>query len=159
LSWAPPKRFGFDLTYAKLHLNTLSSIFAFSVPDLPDVAARHSIYISNLHFGQATFRAELTKSASLFLGYSIVKDTADGQSLSGSLPAFLLSYPNFRFNGTDLIDAYPLTYQSPQARLTVKLHKQLSWNLGWQYYGYSETYTGLQNYHAHVSYSSLRWGF
>ncbi len=167
VAWAPARRFGFDAGYAKLHLNTASGIVNFPLPDLPDVTARRSLYVSNIHHGFATFRADLFKNAVLFLGYSIVKDTADGFSpvatpfIGTGPPAaapFQVSYPNFRFNGTDLINAYPLTYQAPQAKLTIKLHKKLSWNAGWQYYDYNERYTGLQNYHAHIFYTSLRSG-
>lgn len=115
--------------------------------------------MSNLHHGYATFRLDLLKNAVLFLGYSIVKDTADGSSRPDLAAPFAAAYPNFRFDGTDLINAYPLSYQSPQARLTWKLHRKLSWNVGWQFYNYHERFSGVQNYHAHVSHTSLRWSF
>jgi hypothetical protein len=158
-SWTPPRRCALDLTYSKLHLNTLADIIAFLVPGLPDAPARHSIYISNLHYGHASLRFEATKRLTLYLGYSIVKDTGDGASAAAAAPPFAISYPNFSFNGTDLIDSYPLTYQSPNTRLSIQLNRRLSWNAGWQYSSYGERFTGLQNYHANLIYTSFRWAF
>ena len=51
------------------------------------------------------------------------------------------------------------SYHSPLARVSLELNKNLSWNVGWQFYNYSEQFTGRQNYHAHVGYSSFRWTF
>ena len=48
---------------------------------------------------------------------------------------------------------------SALARLSIAFHDRLSWNFGWQFYDYEERFSGDQNYHAHVSYSSLRWSF
>ena len=77
---------------------------------------------------------------------------AGGRSGCGGLP-------NFGFDGTNLINSFPLSYQSPLARLSIGLHDRLSWNFGWQFYNYSERFSGAQNYHAHVGYSSFRWSF
>jgi len=159
VAWSPPKPYGFEAGYTKMHLDTTSGILNFPVTGLPNVSGRRNLYLSNLHYGHLNFRMELLKRATLFVGYSIVKDTANGQRSAFTVPPLVLNYPNFSFNGTDLINAYPLTYQSPQARLTIKLSNRLAWNAGWQYYGYSEKFTGIQNYHANVSYTSLRFGF
>ncbi|MBI3695536.1 MAG: hypothetical protein HY238_11950 [Acidobacteria bacterium] len=156
LAWTPAKRYGLDAGYGKLHLNTASGIVNF--PLAAAVTARRSLYESELHHAHGTFRVDVHNHVALFLGYSIVKDTAGGRGLPLA-PGFALTYPNFGFDGTDLINAYPLSYQAPQARLTVKLHKKLSWNANWQYYGYHERFSGLENYHAHMSSTSLRWGF
>lgn len=158
LAWTPARRYALDFSYAKVHLDTASGILNFPVPESPAVTSRRSLYISNLHHGHVMFRTDLHKNLGLFLGYSLVKDTA-GAPTSASAPLVTASYPSFVFNGTDLINAYPLTYQSPQARVSLKLHPKLSWNIGWQYWGYSEKFTGVQNYHAHAGYTSLRWGF
>jgi hypothetical protein len=61
-----------------------------------------------------------------------------------------------------LIASYPMSFQSPEARLAIKLHQRLDWNVGYQYYNYNEsTIVGPrpQNYHAHLPYTSLRLYF
>jgi hypothetical protein len=74
-------------------------------------------------------------------------------------PGFEPAYPNFGFDGTNFFNSFPLTYQSPLARLSVGLHRKLSWNFGWQFYSYDELAVSNQNYNAHVGYSSFRWSF
>jgi len=75
----------------------------------------------------------------------------------------------------DFITSYPMKFQSPEVRLAIRLTKNIDWNLGYQYYDYSETpinypfasivTTGTtvipqifpaQNYTAHLPYTSLR---
>jgi hypothetical protein len=75
----------------------------------------------------------------------------------------------------DIYSSYPMRFQTPEARLTIKLNRNIDWNLGYQYYSYKETpiqnplvfivITGqpnvnqvypAQNYTAHLPYTSLR---
>ena len=66
-----------------------------------------------------------------------------------------------------LITSYPMNFQSPEARLAIKLNRHFDWNLGYQYYAYNEsnlvnTFPASvrpQNYHAHLPYMSLRLYF
>ena len=159
VAWAPPRRVALDAGYARLALDTASGILNFPAPGLPPVVARRSLYQTNLHHAHGTLRVDLRKNVALSLGYLIVKDTAEGSNRRGPAIPFASSYPNLQFDGADLVNAYPLSYQSPQARLTLILHEKISWNAGWQFYKYAERFSGLQNYHAHLGYTSLRWGF
>jgi len=159
VAWTPPRRFALDAGYSRLELDTASGILNFPLPSSPLAAARRSFYVSRLHHGHATLRAEMHKRATLFAGYSIVKDNADRAGLRRPAAPFLPAYPTVGFDGTDLVTAYPLGYQSPQARLSIELRPKLSWNAGWQFYLYRERFSGLQNYRAHASYTSLRWAF
>ncbi|MBI3666510.1 MAG: hypothetical protein HY236_09870 [Acidobacteria bacterium] len=159
LSWTPARRYAFDGGYTRLHLDTASGIVNFPLPGQPIPSARRSIYRSEIHHVHGTLRTELHKNVVLFLGYSIVKDTADSRRSNETVAPFVAAYPNVSFDGTDLINAYPLSYQAPQARVTLQLHKKLSWNAGWQYYAYSERFAGFQDYHAHLGYTSFRWAF
>lgn len=158
VGYTPKSRWTFDAGYTKLHLNSASGIVNFPLATGPNVAARRSLYTTDLHNVHTTLRVELPRRATLFLGYSLVKDTAEPSRGSSFLFAFG-SYPTFVATDADFINAYPLNYQSPQVRLSFPVHKKLSWNAGWQYYGYSERYTGLQNYFAHIATTSLRWSF
>jgi hypothetical protein len=38
-----------------------------------------------------------------------------------------------------LITSYPMSFQSPEARVAVRVNQRLGWNLGYQYYNYRES--------------------
>jgi hypothetical protein len=108
----------------------------------------HSLYFmrNNYFFIDAT--ARLAPRVTLFAAYRVNQD--DGQ---GSRLADPTGTP-----GT-LISSYPMNFQSPEARLAIKINRRLDWNLGYQYYNYNESALvgpRPQNYHAHLPYTSLR---
>ena len=147
-SWTPKEWFSIDASYSKLHLNTLGGLYFF-VNDAP--VDTTSIYISNIHAGNLGARFAIGKRADFYAGYTITQDVGDGRSTPTG-------------NSTDLTafaaaQTFPLKFLSPQARLSVRIHKQLRWNLGYQYYGYTEQFSSLQDFHAHTGYSSLQWSF
>jgi hypothetical protein len=90
------------------------------------------------------------------LGYNITKDTGDGRasdSLPQATPVAQLLYS---------VQTFPLTYQTPLIRISVKLTPKLRYNVGYQYYGYHEEFGLLdvnQSYRAHTGYTSLLWSF
>ncbi len=148
-SWNPRGWFGFDASYAKLHLDTVSGIAYFASFELN---RGQSVYISNLHTGNLGVRMGLRR-ADVYLGYSIVRDTGDGGG-AGVFDAQAV------LQGTPQV--YPLSFQSPLARLSVRLRSNLRWNFGWQFYRYREDVAlagAFQNYRAHTGYSSVLWSF
>lgn len=105
--------------------------------------------------------ARPTKRVSFYASYRINDDPGQGSLTSTRVQ--------------DIYSSYPMRYQTPEARLTVKLTKNIDWNLGYQYYSYRETpiqnpllfivitgqpnanqITPAQNYYAHLPYTSLR---
>jgi hypothetical protein len=54
---------------------------------------------------------------------------------------------------------FPLKFQVPQARLSLRIHERLRFNCGYQYFGYHETFSTGENYAAHTGYTSLLWSF
>jgi hypothetical protein len=48
--------------------------------------------------------------------------------------------------------------QSPEAKFVLRLHKNVDWIAGYQYFGYEVPFpnTSTQFYHAHLPYTSLR---
>ena len=159
LAWSDDAgRFTVDAGYTKLHLDTASGIFNF-LPETGDSVMRNSLYTSNLHTVHFGGRARFSERLTLYLGYTLAKDTGDGRGSLSVADPVVAGYPNFGFDGVNLINNFPLSYQAPLARLSIGLHDRLSWNFGWQFYNYSEKFSGTQNYHAHVGYSSFRWSF
>ena len=108
----------------------------------------HSLYYvrNSFFFIDATF--QFARRATLFTSYRVNHD--NGQ---GSRRADPTGFPG------NLLSSYPMTFQSPEARLAIKLNRRLDWNFGYQYYNYNEdpiVGPRPQNYHAHLPYMSLR---
>jgi hypothetical protein len=154
-SWTPRSWFSLDAGYSKLHLNTVSGIAFFAGGQ--DIQGLNSIYVSNLHAANLSARFAIKKRADLYVGYTITRDAGDGRSAAvapGTTdPSTLLLSP---------AQTFPLNYQSPLARLSVRISPKVRWNLGWQLYNYHEDFQLFplsQNYHAHTGYSSVLWSF
>jgi hypothetical protein len=124
----------------------------------PGAAAR-TVYESNLHTLQFAMQARLLKRATISAGYTAAKDTGDGREIVSVTGGLTPTYAHYSFDGANFFVSLPLTYQSPQARLSISISDRLSWNFGWQYYSYEERFTNEQDYRAHVGYSSFRWSF
>ena len=155
-SWADPKSgLVIDGSYSLLLLDVSAGIldlFDLGRADRPDRG--RSVYgsgIHNVHFG---LQAVPSQRVRLWIGYSLTTDM--GASRFGS-PAAEPS--GFVMDGTTIVSSLPMTYQSPQGRISVIINDSLAWNLGWQYYGYSERFAGLRGYRANVGYSSLSISF
>lgn len=150
-TWTPVRWFALDASYSKLHLDTVGGIAYFANTQF--ITGDQSYYISNIHSGNLGLRIPLLRRADLYLGYSHVQDTGDGRStpLGGTLNVTL---PAFRAAQT-----FPLRFESPLARLSVRVHERIRWNVGYQYYGYTEDFYLQENYRAHTGYTSLLWSF
>ena len=156
-SWTPVRWLSFNADYSKLHLDSLGGLAFFDSGEL--LQNQYSLYISNLQTGNIGVRFVLGRRADLYAGYSHVQDTGDGRSSppgSGFGPAI----PEFQRAQT-----FPLKFQSPLARLSVKITNRIRWNLGYQYYGYREDFftgqpfTTDYGYRAQTGYTSLLWSF
>ena len=157
-SWSPKDWFSIDATYNKLHLDTLGSLEFFAGVLGPQLQTGYdSLYISNIHAGDVGVRFAVSKRADLYVGYSITKDVGDGRSsavppgTTDPVQALLSS-----------VQTFPLTYQSPLARLSIRISPKVRWNAGYQFYGYGELFHLLgynQNYNANTGYTSLLWSF
>jgi hypothetical protein len=145
-SWTPSRRFALDAGYGKLHLDTLSGLAYFSGGGLVD--ERQSIYISNIHTAHLGTRISPFEAVDLYFGYSRVQDVGDGR------PAPPQTADAFQF-----WQVFPLSFESPQGRISIRLHQKIRWNFGYQYYRYDEKFLTRQNYRAHTGYSSILWSF
>ncbi|HEX4137218.1 MAG TPA: hypothetical protein VHY84_21595 [Bryobacteraceae bacterium] len=157
-SWNIKSGLSLDTSYSKLHLDTIGGVAFFTGSPIGgpiSLINQESLYISNIHAGNLSLHFPVTAHADLYLGYNITKDTGDGRS---SLAAQTTPVGQLLYN----VQTFPLTYQSPMLRLSVKLTSKLRYNLGYQYYGYHEEFGLLsvnQSYRAHTGYTSLLWSF
>jgi hypothetical protein len=141
-SWSPRSWLGVDASYSKLHLDTLSGIAYFFNNVL--VQNDRSRYISNIHSTSVSAHMSAGKRVELLGGYVRTQDRGSSeQPLAGSIG----------------FQVYPLTFQSPMARISVLVHNKIRWNAGYQRYAYGEEILPLQNYRAHTGFTSLSWSF
>ncbi len=146
-----------DASYSRQHLDSLSFLAFFSSTVGSQLVTGSSLYLSNIHSGNLGVRVGIGRRADLYVGYSIVKDTGDGRATA--IPA---TETNPTTELLDSVQTFPLTYQSPLARVSIKISPKVRWNLGWQFYDYSELFNIFaynQNFHANTGYTSVLWSF
>jgi len=153
-----------DLSYSKTHLDTFADLYA-ELPTTPDwpksgkianVRGYVSQYISNIHTVSAIARTAIKDRATLYVGYNITRDTGDGRAAQN----LLLQDPAAAYLA--LANTFPMTYQAPLARLSIKLSPKLRWNAGWEFYRYNQkfAYFAYQPYfRAQTGYTSLSFAF
>jgi hypothetical protein len=156
-SWVINKWFSLDTSYTKLHLDTVGGLQFFAGLVSPQLQTGYdSVYISNIHAANAGARFTIGRRADLFLGYTITKDTGDGRATAAPSAATGVAAL------LDSVQTFPLTYESPMARVSLRITPKLRWNAAWQYYGYNEQFqlfSYYENYHAHTGFTSLQWSF
>lgn len=155
--WTPKAGIQFDAGYSYIHLDTLTGLAYFASFDL--VERDRSYYLSNLHTLHGGAQFQIRKRFDLYAGYVRTQDRADGRSSPGqsSRPEVLLNPSTLAlFAGAQV---FPVAYQSPIARISLVLNRNLRWNAGWQYYDYRERLLQLQDYSAHTGYVSLSYSF
>jgi len=109
----------------------------------------NALYYLRLNYFYVESTARLSDRITLYSAYRISDDNGQGNRVSDPVVT----------GARTLVSSYPMTFQSPEARLAVKLHRRLDWNVGYQYYNYNESSVvgpRPQNYHAHLPYTSLR---
>jgi hypothetical protein len=158
-SWTPRDWFSLDAGYSKLHLDTRAGIAFFAASGGRNtLQALPSYYTSNIHAANLSLRLGIRKRVDVFLGYSITKDTGDGRS--SPVPSNASVSPVQAL--LDSVQTFPLTYQSPMARLSIRISPKVRWNAGWQYYGYDEQFHLFgynQNFRANTGFTSISWSF
>jgi len=157
-SWSLKDWLSLDASYAKLHLSTDSFLAFFAGVSRPQLQTGfRSLYVSNIHAATLAVHFGLRKRTDVFVGYSITDDTGDGRSLpvppgvTNPVQAVLTS-----------VQTFPLLYESPLARVSVRITGKVRWNVGWQYYDYGQMFQVFgfyQNFHAHTGFTSLLWTF
>lgn len=152
-SWAPVAWLSVDAGYSKLHTDTNTALSYFV--SFQQVTGERSIWISNLHAGHLGATVSVRRRVDLYFGYSRTQDTGDGRS-SATTPVGVTGSTLPEFRG---VQTFPMTFDSPLARVSVRLHEKLRWNAGYQYYRYREEFFKRENYHAHTGFVSLLWTF
>jgi len=138
--WTPDPRASISGGYSHNRVKSLAAvIFPVSGTGIGQGLSRYTL---RNHFFNLDGWFNPYKVVSFFVSYRISKDTGSGDFFSAA---------NYLIEGN-----YPVSYQSPEARLTFRLHDRVDWNLGYQFYNYNEMIPNNQNYRAHLPYTSLR---
>jgi hypothetical protein len=157
-SWAPTGRLSLEASYSKLHLDTVSSLAFFAgINALQFYQGFPQLYLSNIHSANLGVHTGIAPRVDLYVGYGIVKDTGDGRP--AAVPGGASDPVQALFSS---VQTFPLTYQSPLVRVSIRITPKIRWNAGWQFYNYHEEFGLLgqfQNYHANTGYTSVLWSF
>jgi hypothetical protein len=141
VDWSPNQKTSFTGGYTYSHVTSDAEVIFF----LTGVRTfGQSRYFLRDNFAFLTTYVEFHPRAKLFAGYRIHLDTGQGDRVST---------PNV------LIGSFPNQYQSPEARFVLKVHNNVDWIAGYQYFDYKEQFVNRQFYHAHLPYTSLRISF
>ena len=143
IDWTPDNKFYLSSGYTHTRFTSDTGVFFFLANNtLVDGRSR---YFSRDNFAFITAFVEVHPLVRVYAGYRINKDEGQGDRVSTS-PSVL-------------IGSYPLQFQSPEARVSVKLHDRADWITGYQYFDFKERFGNRQFYHAHLPYTSLRFYF
>jgi hypothetical protein len=104
------------------------------------VGESHYFLRDNFFFFNAFLRP--ARKLTLYAGYRINRDGGGGNRVIPS--------------ATILVDSYPMSFQSPEGRVSWRFTDRLEWNVGYQYYNFRDRLVPIQSYRAHLPYTSLR---
>ncbi len=139
IDWTPDPKVSLSGGYTRLQLTSLAGILL-PISGQRRVGESHYFLRDNFFFVNAFVQP--VRRLTFYAGYRINKDDGQGDRVSP--------------DNTVLIDSYPMTFQSPEARVTLRLNRTIDWNVGYQYFNYKDRFFPAQNYRAHLPYTSLR---
>jgi len=142
IDWTPVQEFSLSGGYTYQYLTSLSDI---RVPGVTPNTGVSEFYIRDSYYFidvNANF-----KRVAFFGSYRFNDDNGQGSRVTPPPTS-----PN-------IITSYPMQMHSPEFRVAIKLHKNIDWNVGYQYYKYQDVFTPAQNYNAHLPYTSVRFYF
>jgi hypothetical protein len=109
--------------------------------------------LSNINTGYFGARIAWRNRADFYVGYTRVQDVGDGRDRAQG-PGIGSPLGIFQ-----VVQTFPMVYQSPVARVSVQIRQKLRWNAGYQYYGYRQDFFFGQDYRAHTGFTSLSVSF
>ena len=139
VDWSPSANVSVSGGYTRLQLTSVAGIL---LPISGQRRVGESQYFLRDNFFFFNAFVQPIPRLTFYAGYRINKDDGQGGRVAPS--------------NTVLIDSYPMTFQSPEARVTFRLNRMVDWNIGYQYYNFRDRLFPVQSYNAHLPYTSLR---
>lgn len=149
VDYAPTQRLNFSGGYTHMRITSDAEILYFAGLPGNRVVTGRSLYFLRDHFFYFNALAELHRRVTFFAGYRVNDDNGQGNRSQGDISTGLF------------VRSLPFLFQTPEAKLIIRLSRRLDWNLGYQYYAYKEKppFNTGQDYRAHMPYTSLRLYF
>jgi hypothetical protein len=140
LDWTPVDDLTLSGGYTYRKLDSFTPILI-PISGRPYPVRGTSEFYARDHYAHFDVSARPAKRISLFASYRISKDTGQDE-----------------FSNTieNIITSYPMNFHSPEFRIAFRVHRNVDWNFGYQYYKYTDDLAPVQNYRAHLPYTSLR---
>lgn len=135
--WNPISELSFSTGYTYQHLTSSTSII---YPLATRIQGESKFFVRD-HYAFFDVSARPMNRLGIFASYRISKD--NGQDQFATVPQ-------------NIYTSYPLQFQSPEVRVSFRITRNIDWNVGYQYYDYKEKFQSLQNYRAHLPYTSLK---
>ncbi|HQU83785.1 MAG TPA: hypothetical protein PKY59_11695 [Pyrinomonadaceae bacterium] len=135
--WNPISELSFSTGYTYQHLTSSTSII---YPLTTRIQGESKFFVRD-HYAFVDVSARPMKRLGIFASYRISDDK--GQDQFATVPQ-------------NIYTSYPLKFQSPEVRVSFRITKNIDWNFGYQYYDYKEKFQTLQDYKAHLPYTSLK---
>lgn len=123
--------------------------------------AGYSRFFMHDHYGYIETAFTPVSRLSIYAAFRMNKDTGqDGlvsplinadlnpRQTAGGLPVF-----------ANIIGGYPMTFTTPEVRMAIRLTNNIDWNVGYQYYKYTDVNNPALNYKAQLPFTSLRFYF
>ena len=165
VDWTPSAKWAFSAGYTYSHVTSDTDVIVpIGAPILPATTwfFGKSLYFSKDNFFYFNLTAHPISRVTFYASYRIDDDRGQADRR--------ITRPQ------DIITSYPMRFQTPEAKLAIRLTNHIEWNLGYQYYSYREAaivnpfaFTTVpttvvqipvaQNYTAHMPYTSLRFYF
>lgn len=139
LDWDPIPEFSLSGGYTYTYIKSESAII---VPVSGQRLQGISEFYMRDHYAFVDVTARPIKRITLFGSYRFSNDQGQ-KDLVSTLPQ-------------NIITSYPMTFKMPEFRMSVMLSRYIDWNIGYQYFGYTEKFQNTQDYNAHLPYMSLR---
>jgi hypothetical protein len=158
-SFEVKRHLALDVSYSKTHLDTLANLWVelpANVSTIVSVPGYTSEYISNIHTVSIMARTSFKDRVTFYLGYNFTRDTGDGRSVQD----LGIKDPAAEFLANT--QTFPMSYQAPLARVSIRILPKLQWNAGWELYLYNQMFAfyGYQPYYrAQTGYTSLSYSF
>lgn len=120
------------------------------------VLGRSEYYVRD-HYAFIDASVSPHRRVTLYGAYRISRDTGQGdRPLTDPYPILIASSPTAVLAQPELIIlSYPMKMQSPEVKAAFRINRKVDWNIGYQYFNYRERFQSVQDYRAHLPYTSL----
>jgi hypothetical protein len=139
--WTPNEKYSLSGGYTYAHLVSEATIVFFNAGIRTEGLSR---YFTKDSFAFVTGYWRPLRRLGVYAGYRIHNDPGQGDRTS---------------EPSVIVGSFPYQFQTPEAKVVVKLSNRIDWIAGYQFFDYQESFPNLQRYEAHLPYTSLRFYF